>query len=388
MRATVFGVGSELLIGDTLDTNTAELARDLKERGAEVEVTFRVADDEEALARELAHALAHHDLVVTTGGLGPTPDDVTRNAIARALGVELELDPAVLREIEAFLRRLNKPAPAINRAQAQKPAGARWLKNPRGTAPGFVWRKGEKAIVALPGPPAEWRGMWEEAVRILGLGPWAKRSWKLKTFGLGESELYELLGDEMASLGVYAKPWGVELVGQDDELKKKIRKKLKGKVWGEDEDTLPALVHRRLAAEGKTLAVMESLTGGLLSELLTEVPGSSRTFVGGMVSYTREAKARFGVPREVLERHGEVSAETARAMAEAARAFLGTSFGLAVTGVAGPSELEGHPVGLVFVAFAGEGGSQARAYRFPPQGREQVRLRAAYAALAYFWSEA
>ena len=387
MKATVFGVGSELITGLTEDKNTVLLARDLEEHGAEVAVSYRVADALEPLVRELEHALAHHDLVVTTGGLGPTPDDLTREAVARALGVELELDPAMLAEIRAFFDRLGRPMPPANARQAQKPAGARWLKNPRGTAPGFVWQEGGKALVALPGPPAEWRGMWEEAKRLLGLE--AKKRFRrvLKTFGLGESELITLLGDDLAEVGVYAKPWGVELLVRDEELAKRIKKKLKGKVWGQDEDTLPGLVHRRLAAEGKKLAVMESVTGGLLSELLTAVPGSSRTFVGGMVSYTREAKARFGVPEAVLER-GQVSPETARAMAEAARRHLGADYGLSVTGVAGPDALEGHPVGTVFVGVASAAGSWARGYRFPDQGRELVRLRAAYAALAYFWSEA
>ena len=387
MKASVFGVGSELLLGHTLDTNTAELAADLKEHGAQVEVTYRVADRREPLVRELRHALSHSDLVVVTGGLGPTPDDVTREAVAEALGAPLEFDPGAFETIRAFFQRLGKPMPKINEKQAKKPAGARWLENPRGTAPGFLWQEGGKTLVVLPGPPAEWRPMWQAAKKALGLEQKPRYRKVLKTFGLGESDLYRILGETLGELGVYAKPWGVELVVDDPDLTKRIRKKLKGKIWGEDEDTLPALVHKKLKAEGKTLAVMESLTGGLLSELITGEPKVSKVYRGGMVSYTREAKVRFGVPETVLRAHGQVSAETARAMAEAARVFLDADYGLAVTGVAGPDPLEGHPVGTVYVGLADATGTKARGYRFPDQGRESIRLRAAYAALAYFWSE-
>jgi len=300
VKASVFGVGSELLLGHTLDTNTAELAADLKDHGAQVEVTYRVADEKEPLARELKHALSHSDLVVVTGGLGPTPDDVTREAVAEAVGAPLEFDPAVYQTIQAFFQKLHKPMPKINEKQAKKPAGARWLENPRGTAPGFLWQEGKKTLVVLPGPPAEWRPMWQEAKKALGLEKKARYKKVLKTFGLGESDLYRILGEALEKLGIYAKPWGVELVVEDPDLTKRIRKKLKGKIWGEDEDTLPALVRKKLAAEGKTLAVMESLTGGLLSELITSEPGVSKVYKGGMVSYTREApfrRSRNGAPR-------------------------------------------------------------------------------------------
>ena len=389
VKATVFGVGSELIPGRTQDTNTAEIADSLTRAGVEVEVTYRVADRLEPLVRELRWALEHHDLVVTTGGLGPTPDDLTREAVAEALGVELEFDPGVYREVEEFLRRLGREVPNINRKQAMKPAGARWLKNPRGTAPGFLWRRGGKTLVALPGPPAEWRPMWREVRGELGVAEGGPGEKVFKTFGLGESEIYLLLGDLLSGpVSTYSKPWGVEMVVRGDgALKDRVRKKLKGKVWGEDEDTLPALVLRRLGAEGRTLAVMESVTGGLLSELITEVPGASKSFLGGVVSYTGGVKARLGVPQEVIASHGQVSRETALAMAGVVRDFLGADYGLAVTGVAGPSPLEGKPVGTVVVAFAGERKAAARVYRFPDQGRRMVRLRAAYAALAYFWSE-
>ncbi len=394
MKATVVGVGSELIEGRTLDTNTAELARDLLDLGQEVEVTYRVADRLAPLVAELRHALKGHRLVVTTGGLGPTPDDLTREAIAEAVGAPLVFDPEVYRRIARFFARLGRPMPEINRKQAMKPAGAQWLENPRGTAPGFLWRSGDRAVVALPGPPAEWRPMWRAARATLGLVGQGARVKVFKTFGLGESDLYLALGELLGrgrdyEVSTYAKPWGVEVVVRGSEaVAKEVRRRIQRAIWGEDEDTLPGLVARRLAAEGKTLAVMESVTGGLVAALLADVPGVSKVFLGGMVSYTGEAKVRFGVSPSVLRSHGQVSRETALAMARAARRRLDADYGLAVTGVAGPEELEGHPVGTVYVAFAGEQGELAQGYRFPDQGRAAVRQRAAYAALAFFWSRA
>jgi len=392
VRAAVLGTGSELITGATLDTNTARLAADLARHGARVEVTYRVADDLEALTREIAHALLHHDLLVTTGGLGPTPDDLTREAVARALGVELVFDPKVYQRIADFFEKIGRPMPEINRKQALKPAGAVWLENPRGTAPGFLWRGGGKTVVALPGPPEEWRPMWERAKAELGLAEKVVFQKVFKTFGLGESDVYLLLGDLLGrhrdfEVATYAHADGVHvMVKGSQDIAREVRKKLKKKVWGEDEDTLPGLVVRRLLAEKQTLSVMESVTGGLLSTLLTDVPGVSKVFPGGVVSYSSEAKVRFGVSESVLKRHGAVSAETARAMAEAARALFNSDFGLAVTGVAGPEPHAGQPVGTVYVGLATPRGSQAQGYRFPDQGREKIRQRAAFAALAYFWS--
>ena len=392
MKAAVLGTGSELITGETMDTNSPRLATDLAAQGAEVDVTYRVADDIKALTREIAHALLDHDLLVTTGGLGPTPDDLTREALARALGVELEFDPEVYQEIAAFFEKIGRPMPEINKKQAKKPQGAVWLENPRGTAPGFLWRGRKKAVVALPGPPEEWRPMWERAKELLGLDKKRVDKKVYKTFGLGESDVYLLLGDLLGrhrdyEVATYAHADGVHvMVKGPEEIAKEVRKKLKKKIWGEDEDTLPGLVVRRLLAENKTLSVMESVTGGLLATLLTDVPGVSKVFPGGVVSYSGEAKVRFGVSESVLKRYGAVSAETAKAMAEAARALLNSDFGLAVTGVAGPEPHAGQPVGTVYVGLATPRGSEAQGYRFPDQGREKVRLRAAFAALAYFWS--
>ena len=388
-RAEILGVGTELLYGETLDTNTAEIARSLKPYALKVERTLRVADEVAPLAREVEEAFARARLVVLSGGLGPTPDDVTREAVALALGEPLELDAAVLGEIEALFRARGRAMPEANRKQAMRIPSATWLKNPRGTAPGWWVRKGGKDLVLLPGPPPEWRPMWQEVLPCLGLPrrPYAERV--LKTWGIGESEIVERLGPlfvrgEEVEVGTYPKVHGVEVVvrGREDrvaELAERIKKKLLKEVWGEGEMTLAEAVKRRMEREGATLSTMESLTGGLLGAEITRVPGASRFYLGGVVSYSVGAKARFGVPQDLLSR--TVSAETARAMAEAARSLFGSTYALATTGVAGPDPLEGEPPGTVYVALAGPTGAEVRRYRFPGD-RETVRLRSVYAALA------
>ena len=388
-RAEILGVGTELLYGETLDTNTAEIARSLKPYALKVERTLRVADEVAPLAREVEEAFARARLVVLSGGLGPTPDDVTREAVALALGEPLELDEAVLGEIEAFFRARGRAMPEANRKQAMRIPSATWLKNPRDTAPGWWVRKGGKDLVLLPGPPPEWRPMWQEVLPRLGLPrrPYAERV--LKTWGIGESEIVERLGPlfvrgEEVEVGTYPKVHGVEVVvrGREDrvaELAERIKKKLLKEVWGEGEMTLAEAVKRRMEREGATLSTMESLTGGLLGAEITRVPGASRFYLGGVVSYSVGAKARFGVPQDLLSR--TVSAETARAMAEAARSLFGSTYALATTGVAGPDPLEGEPPGTVYVALAGPTGAEVRRYRFPGD-RETVRLRSVYAALA------
>ncbi|ADW21050.1 MULTISPECIES: CinA family nicotinamide mononucleotide deamidase-related protein [Thermus] len=388
-RAEIIGVGTELIYGETLDTNTAEIARSLEAYALKVERTLRVVDEPLPLAREVGQAWERARLLVLSGGLGPTPDDVTREAVAEALGEPLVLDEEMLSEIEAIFRARGRSMPEANRKQALRIPSATWLKNPRGTAPGWWVRKEGKDLILLPGPPPEWRPMWEEVLPKLNLPrrPYAKRV--LKTWGIGESEIVERLGELFqreaeVEVGTYPKLQGVEVVirGREDrvaDLTERIRKRLFKEIWGEGDLTLAEAVKRRLELEGATLATMESLTGGLLGAEITRVPGASRFYLGGVVSYSVGAKARFGVPEELLAK--TVSAETAKAMAEAARVLFGSTYALSTTGVAGPDPLEGEPVGTVFVALAGPKGTEVRRYRFPGD-REVVRLRSVYAALA------
>ena len=392
--AEIVGVGSELIRGETLDTNTAEVALSLRPYALDVWRTLRVADNVERLAQTARELWSGARLLVFLGGLGPTPDDVTTEAVARGLGLELAEDPEMLARIARRFEQMGRTMTERNRKQTQKPKAARWLENPRGTAPGWWLRQEGRDLVVLPGPPAEWKPIWEEVLPLLNLQPSGFVRRTVKTFGLGESQIMELvadLWDRGVTSGIYAHPDGVQLSaeGEPEAVEawmREVARRLAEYVWGCDEDTLPGKVVAWLRARKATLATMESLTGGLLAALVTGVPGASRSYPGGVVSYSMGAKARFGVPTDTLTAHGAVSAETAAAMAAAARRELNATYGLATTGVAGPDELEGHPVGTVYVGLAGPDGTQTKRYRLPPLGREAVRLRAAYAALALFWS--
>lgn len=388
--AEIIGVGSELIYGDTLDTNTSDIAVSLLPYALEVKRTLRVADDIPELVTNIREAWGRSRLVVLSGGLGPTADDVTREAIAEALGEPLERDQTVLEAIEAFFKSRGRVMAEVNRKQAMKIPSAAWLANPRGTAPGWWVHKDGKDLVALPGPPAEWKPMWQELLPKLGLPPAYYYQKTFKTFGIGESDIAQAIGElfkreKGLEVGSYAKPSGVEVVirGRSPAapaLAEAIRERLKN-VWGEDDDTLPQVVLRKLEARGATLATLESLTGGMLGSLITEVPGASKVYLGGMVAYSALDKTRFGVPEAILEAHGTVSEAAARAMAEAAREVLGSTHALATTGVAGPDALEGKPVGTVHIGLAGPGETKVFSYHLPVVSRQTLRQRTAYVAL-------
>ncbi|MER3602642.1 MAG: hypothetical protein C4298_01555 [Thermus sp.] len=290
-RAEIIGVGTELLYGETLDTNTAEIAKSLKPYALKVERTLRVLDELGPLAREVGEAWARARLLVLSGGLGPTPDDLTREAVAMALGEELFLDEEMLKEIEAFFQSRGRRMPEANRKQAFRIPSARFLKNPRGTAPGWWVRREGKDLVLLPGPPAEWRPIWAELLPALGLPLRDYKERVLKTWGIGESDLVERIADlfpeasrEGLEVGTYAKASGVEVVLRGpanavDRLADRVKRRLLKEVWGEGGETMAALVQRRLLLEEATLATMESLTGGLLAAEITKVPGASKVYL-------------------------------------------------------------------------------------------------------------
>lgn len=388
LSAEIIGVGDELLYGETVDTNTAEIAASLRPYALTVRRTLRVADHLETLALEVRRAWEGARLVVLSGGLGPTPDDITREAVAQALGEELESDPEMLAQLEALFAQRGWRMPEANRKQALRIPSARWIPNPRGTAPGWWVRRDGKDLVALPGPPAEWRPMWAQLLPQLGLPPRPYKQATLKTFGLGESRIAELLGELFqrsgpVQVGTYAHTDGVAVVVRGepeavDRLVGTVRSLLKEALWGEDGDSLPTLALERLQARGATLATLESMTGGTLSALLTSVGGASKVYLGGLLAYHPQAKAHLGLPAE-----GMVSAAAAEAMATLAREQLGATYGLATTGVAGPEELEGQPVGTLYVGLAGPEGARSRHYHLPGASREVLRQRAAHAALAF-----
>ena len=394
--AEIIGVGDELLYGETVDTNTSEIAVSLKPYAVEIRRTLRVADNLETLAQEVRQAWQSARLVVISGGLGPTPDDITREAIAVALEEELELDQEVLEWLEKLFEARGWKMPEVNRKQALKIPSARWIANPRGTAPGWWVHQEDKDLICLPGPPGEWRPMWAEVLPRLELPRKPYRQVVFKTFGLGESRIVELLGDlfrrnGQAEVGTYAKMDGVAVVVRGEptlveQLAARIRPLLGEAVWGQDEDTLPALALKLLERQKATLATLESMTGGVLGALLTGVSGASQSYLGGLLSYS-PAKSQLPIPPEVAAQHGVVSPAFAEAMATAARDMFGASYALSTTGVAGPQELEGQPVGTLFVGLAGPEGVKSRHFRLPGANREMLRQRAAHAALAFLVGE-
>ncbi|RDI96420.1 nicotinamide-nucleotide amidohydrolase family protein [Meiothermus sp. QL-1] len=389
--AEIIGVGDELLYGETVDTNTAEIASSLRPYALEVRRTLRVADDLEALAQEVRQAWKRARLVVLSGGLGPTPDDITREAVALALGEPLETDPEMLARLEELFAARGWRMPEANRKQAARIPSGRWIENPRGTAPGWWVHREGRDLVCLPGPPAEWRPMWASLLPQLNLPPRAYQQVTLKTFGLGESRIAELLGPLFSRNGAvqvatYAHTDGVAVVvrGEPEAVRQRveeIRPLLGRALWGQDRDSLPALVLRALEARGATLATLESMTGGALSTLLTGVAGASQAYLGGLVAYHPSVKARLELPAPA------VSASAAQAMAIWVRERLGATYGLATTGVAGPDPVADQPVGTLYVGLAGPEGSLSQHHRLPGASREVLRQRAAHAALAFLLGE-
>lgn len=396
MRAEIISIGNELLRGEIADTNAPYLAQELLKLGYEVGRITQVGDDEESIVEALRQAWERSDLVLTIGGLGPTQDDLTREAVAKFFGEELEIDPSLKIWLKETFRRLGRRMPEENLKQATLIPSARSIPNPKGTAPGWWVEREGKHLIALPGPPRELERMWTEKIAPRLHGPKVILSHTLKIWSLSESEVDE----ELAALpqvphlqiGTYAKFDGihVRLVARGKrreeaerllvEASAKIRSLFGERIWGQNEERLEALVGELLRKRGLTLATMESCTGGLLADLITNIPGSSEYFKGGLVAYSNELKRASGVGAELIARHGAVSAEVAEAMAEAARKMANADVGVATTGVAGPDKLEGKPVGTVYTGLS-DGVRKRAIYSLYPQGRLEIKKRAAFGAL-------
>ncbi len=401
-KAALVSIGNELLNGKTVDTNAAYIAGRLRTIGLPVVSVHSVPDEEPAIERALALAAGEADVVVATGGLGPTDDDVTRQAFAGFMGVELVLRSDLLEKIKQFFDRRGIEMPARNSIQACIPQGAAAIENEMGTAPGIRARKDGKWLFALPGVPTEMRHMLDTQVlpelRPLVSGQ-AIAVRRLKCFGAGESTIAEMIGDAMqrgrnplVNCTVQAGIISLEVVAtaadraEAERMAKREERSLRAVlgrlVYGTDDQTLAEVVGEGLVRTGRTLAVAESCTGGLLAELITDIPGSSRYFTYGWVTYSDEAKCReLGVPKEMIDTYGAVSEEVVRAMAQGARRKAGTDYAIAITGIAGPSGgTEQKPVGLVYIAVDNRDGTDTSRYIFSFD-RSSVRLRAAQTAL-------
>ncbi len=403
MQAEIISIGTELLLGEILDTNAQYLGARLPALGIDLFYTSKVGDNLERLAGVIERAWGRSDMVITTGGLGPTEDDLTREAIARVLDEKVSVDPELERQLREFFDRRGVTMPERNLTQATLIPSARALPNPRGTAPGWWVERQGRIIVAMPGPPVEMQRMWEKEV-----APELERrsagrrtvlvARTLKTMGLGEAHVDEMVSPLLKSnnptIGVYARADGVQLriaakAPDRDQARRLIqpvedemRRILGNAVWGADDDTLEGVIGDLLRRSDLTLATMESCTGGLLANTITNVSGSSDYFRGGLVAYTTEMKIDWGVDREIIAEHGVVSAECAREMARAVRERLGSDVGIGITGVAGPEPQEEQPPGTIHIGLdAGFTVPQHISYQFA-QGREAVKRRAVTTALA------
>jgi nicotinamide-nucleotide amidase len=393
VEAHLVSIGTELVTGQTVDTNAAWLAARLSQQGVSVAGHCTVPDLLEPIVDALTRMAAAHDLVVVTGGLGPTEDDLTRAALARALGVELRTDDDALAELHRFFRNLGREMPPANAVQALVPVGARALPNRAGTAPGIHARIGRAEVFALPGVPREMEAMFEAEVlpRLAskGIGR-AAASASLHTFGTTESELGERVRDLMArgrnpsvgtttgegiiTLRIHASDVTPEAARERLERDvAEIRDRLGSRVFGRDGETLAVAVADLLRSRHATLATAESCTGGLVTKLLTDVPGASDWLLEGVVTYSNAAKTRrLGVPPELIA-----------ALARGAREQAGSDYAVSLTGIAGPTGgTEEKPVGLVYLGLAHAGGVKTREIRCGShQPRAEVRVRAAHAAL-------
>lgn len=402
MRATILAVGSELLGTDRLDTNSLRLTETLERHGVDLVSKAVVGDDEERIAGTLERFLADSDLVLVTGGLGPTADDVTRQAAARALGLELRSDAEVAAGIEAKFRAHGMRMPEVNRRQAEVPRGAVLLDNRRGTAPGLRLDDTRGTLFLFPGVPSELEAMIEH-----DLEPWlaahtdgsGRERGMLKVAVLPESTVEERIGPAYGEMGreaisILAKPgeirlqfWASGTVGERrrrlGEMAARLRELVGDAVFTDDPDEdLAAVVETLLRRRGETVATAESCTGGWLGRRITAVAGSSDVYPGGVVSYSNRLKRELlGVPAELLESHGAVSEPVARAMAAGARERLAATYGIGITGVAGPGGgSDDKPVGTVHVAVAGPGEALHLRVRFPGD-RERVRWMTTQLAL-------
>lgn len=403
MDLEVVTVGTELLLGYTLDSNSAEIGRQLARIGVRVVRRTSVADEGAAIRDAVGAALRRSRVVLITGGLGPTRDDITKHTVAGLFGAPLEFDDGIWQELVARWARLGRRLAEANRTQAMVPRGATVLPNRWGTAPG-LWLEGPAGLaIMLPGVPREMRGLLEHEVvpRLAArAGGRVIRSRTLRTTGIPESSLSDRIGPiegELAPLTLAYLPalegvdlrvtcWDADPAEADRRLAaaiERLRQSAGGHAYGEEETDLAAIVLDAARKSGRTLAVAESCTGGLVGGRLTAVPGSSDVFLGGVIAYHNDAKqSLLGVPAGVLEREGAVSEAVARLMAEGAARRLGAGAAVAVTGIAGPAGgTEEKPVGTICFATTVDGVTQSSRTILPGE-RYDIRTRAAQLALS------
>ncbi|MBF7083044.1 competence/damage-inducible protein A [Desulfallas sp. Bu1-1] len=402
MQAEIIFTGNKLLLGEILNTNAQYLGRELFELGIEVLLHTTVGDNRTMLQSVLHNSFSRVDLLIITGGLGPAADDLIKETVADFWGLDMVLDEQTLRRIEKILAERGVTLTENLRKQALIPRGALVLSNPAGIAPGLLIRKEDKTVILLPGSPGELRAVFEGSAKkhleAVAGGGIIMHSKVFKVTGISESQVQKKLNGgnswDNPSISYVAIPGEVhvritaradserkarELLNQHSVL---VEDKLEDYIFGRDNEVLEEVVGRLLVERGMTVSLAESCTGGQVMKRLSDIAGSSRYLLGGVVAYSNEVKiSLLGVPRETINRYGAVSEQTARSMAEGVRKLTGSSLGIGITGIAGPDGgTPEKPVGLVYIALADKDNVFCRGYRFPGQ-RRGVRSGAANASL-------
>ena len=402
-NAAIISIGNELLNGHTVDTNSNWLCGRLLSVSIPVVYSCAIIDNIEEIKNAIEYAFGKADIILITGGLGPTDDDLTRNGIAQFLNVKLEYHSEIEEKIKKFFAARNYPMPEKNKVQAYLPAGTSEIENNLGTAPGIFYKNGKKIIAAFPGVPSEMKQMFEKSI-LPQLEKFSQGDViivrKVRCIGTGESTIVEMLGDSMnrdrnplinctvdhgiITLHIVAKAKDKKnaetMAAKDIE---KLSGLLGSLVYSLDEQNLAEVVGRKLLEQKKTLALAESCTGGLIAKMITDVAGSSGYFTYGWVTYSNEAKiSELGVEKSLIEQFGAVSAEVAQAMAAGARKKANSNYAIAATGIAGPQGgSEKKPVGLVYVSIASNKGVDTEQFLFGPRNRDFIRLRTCQNAL-------
>src|SRR5919202_2682693 len=405
MRSEILSIGTELLLGQIVDTNANYLAQQLPALGLDLYYVSQIGDNLQRLADAFRRGLQRSDVIITSGGLGPTEDDLTREAIAEVFGERLEVQPHLEQELRAFFQRRGRTMPERNVKQATTIPSCTILPNPVGTAPGWWVERAEKVIVSMPGVPHEMHKMWEEQAqprlaRLITGGVIVSRI--LKLVGIGESHAEEAVGELTRSLNptlaTYAKSDGIHLrltakaatraQAEEllDEFEPRVRERVADWVYGRENDSFPAVVGTLLRTRGLKLAVAESATGGQLASLITEAPGASDYFLAGYVAYSAVAKEALGVSPDILREHGTIAAATTQALAAAARHAAGADVSIATTGNAGPDPAEDKPVGQLYIVVDLDGRQVCQETRYSTT-RTEYKRRGALEALHLLWRE-
>jgi nicotinamide-nucleotide amidase len=398
MRAEIISIGTEIMLGEITDTNAAFIASQLPEYGVDLLWVSQLGDNPDRLRETFNRAWERSDIIFTTGGLGPTQDDLTREMVAGALCEEMYLDADQEAHLRGMMESRGRTMPDNNLKQAMLIPSSRAIPNARGTAPGWWVERDGKIFVVMPGPPSEMTRMWEHEI-VPELEKRAEGilvSRTLKTTGIGEGTVDEMLSPLLSStnpsVGIYARRDGVharisakaptreEAWHLIHPMEDEARQILGPSIWGVDDETLEAAIGRLLIDKGLTLGAMESATGGAIADVVTNVPGSSEYFKGSLVTYATQAKIAMGVPAEIVAMHGVISREVAEAMANAARDQLEVDLAIGITGIAGNEEVEGQPPGTMHIALSdGEHIEYSHSQYY--QGREAAKGRAALLAL-------